>query len=89
MLINLIAINKKNYILALLYNNTIFYLISIKPFYIRNIKVIINSPEPKTISELYNKAKDNINIISFIIFAILLKYNREYLYKNPDIIVFL
>jgi hypothetical protein len=55
----------------------------------RDIKVITNSPEPKTIPELYSKTKGNISIISSIISAILLKYNREYLYKNPDFIVFL
>jgi hypothetical protein len=43
----------------------------------------------KSISELYNKTKSNIDIISLIIPAILLKYNRECPYKNPDIIVFL
>ncbi|PMD53946.1 uncharacterized protein K444DRAFT_477344, partial [Hyaloscypha bicolor E] len=32
-LYKLVAINGKNYILALLYSNTTFYLISIKPFY--------------------------------------------------------
>jgi hypothetical protein len=78
-----------NYILALLYSNTIFYLIFIKPFYIRNIKVITNSPEPKIISEFYNKTKSNTDIIPFIIPAILLKYSKEYSYKTPDIIVFL
>jgi hypothetical protein len=54
-----------------------------------NIKVIINSPKPKLISEPNNKAKDNIGIIPSIIPAISLKYNREYSYKIPDIIVFL
>jgi hypothetical protein len=79
----------ENYILALLYSNTIFRLTSIKPFYIGNIKVITNSPESKPISELYSKAKSNTNIISPTIPAILLEYNKEYSYKNPNIIVFL
>ena len=54
-----------------------------------DIKVITNSSEPKSISKFYNKVKSNIDIISFTISIILLKYNREYFYKNPDIIVFL
>jgi hypothetical protein len=75
--------------LVLLYNNTIFYLFFIKFFYIRDIKVIINSFEPKTISEFYNKTKNNIDIIPFIISISLLKYNKRYFYKNSNIIVFL
>jgi hypothetical protein len=66
-----------------------FYLIFIKLFYIRDIKIIINNSELKTISEFYNKTKSNIGIISLIIPAILLKYNKEYPYKNPDFIIFL
>ena len=76
-------------ILALLYSNTIFYLTPIKPFYIGDIKVITNSPESEPVSELYNKAKSNTDMISSIIPAILLKYNRGLSYKNPNIIVFL
>ena len=45
--------------------------------------------KPKSVSKLYNKTKNNISIIPSIISIILLKYNREYSYKNPDIIVFL
>ena len=72
-----------------LYSNTTFRLTSIKPFYIGDIKVITNSPEPEPIPELYSKAKGNTGIIPLIIPAILLKYNKKYPYKNPDIIVFL
>jgi hypothetical protein len=88
-LYKLVAVNRKDYILALLYSNTIFYLTSIKPFYIKDIKVIINSPESEPVSEFYNKAKGNTGIISPTISAILLKYSRGYPYKNPDFIVFL
>jgi hypothetical protein len=87
LLYKLVVINKKNYILVLLYNNNIFYLTFIKLFYIRNIKIITNSLKLKFISKLYNKTKNNINIISFIISIILLKYNKEYFYKNPDFII--
>jgi hypothetical protein len=73
----------------ILYSNTIFYLTYIKPFYIGDIKVITNSPKPKSISELYSKAKSNTGIISFTISTISLKYSREYSYKNPDFIIFL
>ena len=55
----------------------------------RDIKVITNSLEPKTISELYNKTKGNTNIIPLTISTILLKYSKEYSNKNPDIIIFL
>ena len=75
--------------LTLLYSNITFYLTSVKPFYIGNIKVITNSPEPKSIPEFYNKAKGNIDIIPLIIPAISLEYSRECPYKNPDIMVFL
>ena len=66
-----------------------FCLIFIKLFYIGNIKIITNSPKPKPIPKLYNKAKGNTGMISFTIPAILLKHNRECPYKNPDFIVFL
>jgi hypothetical protein len=66
-----------------------FCLTSVKPFYIGDIKVITNSPEPKPVSELYSKAKGNTGMISLTIPAILLKHGRECPYKNPDIIVFL
>ncbi|PMD64216.1 uncharacterized protein K444DRAFT_521322, partial [Hyaloscypha bicolor E] len=60
-LYKLIVIDGKFYILALLYSNTIFRLIFIKPFYIGDIKVITNNPESKPIPEFYNKAENNIN----------------------------
>jgi hypothetical protein len=75
--------------LALLYSNIIFYLISVKPFYIGNIKVITNNPEPKPVPEPNSKAKGNIGIIPLAIPAISLKHGRGYSYKIPDIIVFL
>jgi hypothetical protein len=88
-LYKLVAVNGKNCILALLYSNIIFYSTSVKPFYIGDIKVITNSSELESVSELYNKAEGNTDIISPIIPAILLKFNRGYSYKNPDFIVFL
>jgi hypothetical protein len=75
--------------LALLYSNIIFCLTFIKPFYIRDIEVITNSPEPEPVSESNSKAKSNIGMISPAISAILLKYNRGYFCKIPDIIIFL
>jgi hypothetical protein len=75
--------------LALLYGNTTFCLTSIKPFYIGDIKVITNNPEPEPIPESNSKAKSNIGMISPAIPAILLKYGREYSCKTLDIIVFL
>ena len=75
--------------LALLRGNITFRLISVKPFYIGDIKVITNSPEPEPIPELYSKAKGNTGMISLAIPAILLKHNRECPRKNPDFMVFL
>jgi hypothetical protein len=75
--------------LALLHGNTTFYLIFVKPFYIENIKVITNNPEPKPIPEPNSKAKGNTGIIPPIISIILLKHNRGYSRKIPDIIIFL
>jgi hypothetical protein len=76
-------------VLALLRGNTTFRLISIKPFYIGDIKVITNNPKPKPIPEPNNKAKGNTGIIPLTIPAILLKYSKERSYKTPDITVFL
>jgi hypothetical protein len=76
-------------VLALLHSNTTFYLISIKPFYIGDIKIITNNPEPEPVPEPNSKAKDNIGMISPAIPAISLKHGREHSYKIPDIIVFL
>ena len=75
--------------LALLRGNTIFRLTFVKPFYIGDIKVITNSPEPEPIPELYSKAKSNTGMISSTIPAISLKYSRERPCKNPDFTVFL
>jgi hypothetical protein len=75
--------------LALLHNNTTFYSTSIKPFYIGDIKVITNNPEPKPVPEPNNKAKGNTGIISPAIPAILLKHDRGCPCKTPDITVFL
>jgi len=85
-------------VLALLYSNITFYLTSIKPFYVGDIKASSNSSkhDPK----YYIKGKGNgegnsegnsgIGIIPLIISTnILLKYNRGQLYKNLNIIVFL
>jgi hypothetical protein len=76
-------------VLALLRSNTTFRLTSVKPFYIGDIKVITNNPEPEPIPEPNSKAKGNTGIISLIIPAILLKYSRGRPYKNPDFTVFL
>jgi hypothetical protein len=76
-------------VLALLHGNTTFYLTSVKPFYIGNIKVIINNPEPKPVPEPNSKAKNNTGMIPPTISTISLKYGREYSYKTLDIIVFL
>ena len=75
--------------LALLYSNTTFYLISVKPFYIGDIKVITNNPKPKPVPKPNSEAKSNTGIIPPTISAISLKYSRERPYKTPDITVFL
>jgi hypothetical protein len=75
--------------LALLRNNITFRLTFIKPFYIGDIKVITNNPEPELVPEPNSEAKGNIGMISPAILAILLKHGREYPYKIPDIMVFL
>jgi hypothetical protein len=75
--------------LALLCNNTTFRLTSVKPFYIGDIKVITDSPEPETIPELYSEAKGNAGIIPPTILAISLKRGRGRPCKNPDFMVFL
>jgi hypothetical protein len=76
-------------VLALLRGNTTFRLISVKPFYIGNIKVITNNPEPEPVPEPNSKAKGNIGIIPPAIPTISLKYNRGRPRKTPDITVFL
>ena len=75
--------------LTLLRGNTTFRLISVKPFYIRDIKVITNNPEPEPVPEPNSKAKGNAGMISPAIPAILLKHSRERPRKIPDIMVFL
>jgi hypothetical protein len=76
-------------VLALSRGNTTFCLISVKPFYIGDIKVITNNPEPEPVPEPNSKAKGNIGIIPLTIPAILLKHGRGCSRKIPDIIVFL
>ena len=75
--------------LALSRGNTTFCLISVKPFYIGDIKVITNNPEPEPVPEPNNKAKGNTGIIPLTIPAISLKYSRGRPRKTPDITVFL
>jgi hypothetical protein len=76
-------------VLALLRGNTTFRLTSVKPFYIGDIKVITNNPEPKPIPEPNSEAKGNTGIIPPAIPAISLKRGRGYSRKTPDIMVFL
>ena len=75
--------------LALLRGNTTFRLTSVKPFYIGDIKVITNGPEPEPVPELHGKAKGNAGMISPAIPAISLKRGRGRPRKNPDFTVFL
>jgi hypothetical protein len=75
--------------LALLYSNTTFCLTSVKPFYIGNIKVITNNPEPEPIPESNSKAKGNTGIIPPAIPTISLKRGRGRSRKIPDIMVLL
>ena len=77
------------YILALLRGNTTFRLTSIKPFYIRDIKVSSKGPKdnPKYYSE--GNSEGNIGAIPLIILLIPLKYSRGRPRKNPNMIVFL
>jgi hypothetical protein len=82
-----VVIEGELYILALLRGNTTFYLTSIKPFYIGDIKV--SSKGPKDNSEYYSNSEGDTGIIPPTILPIPLKYSRGRPYKNPNIIVFL
>ena len=75
--------------LALSRGNTTFHLTSVKPFYIGDIKVITNNPEPEPVPEPNSEAKGNTGIIPPTIPAILLKRGRERPCKTLDITVFL
>jgi hypothetical protein len=87
----LVAVNGEDCILALPCSNTTFRSTSVKPFYIGDIKVITDDPEPEPepVTEPYNKAEGNTGIIPPAIPAIPLKRGRRRPYKNPDITVFL
>jgi hypothetical protein len=81
------------YILALLRDNVTFRLISIKPFYVRDIKASSNSfkynPEYHE-DESDNEGNNGVGIIPLIISTnILLKYNKGRPRKNLNITVFL
>jgi hypothetical protein len=76
-------------VLALPHGNTTFCSTSVKPFYIGNIEVITNDPEPKPVPEPNSKAKGNTGMISPAIPAIPPKHGRECPCKIPDIMVFL
>jgi hypothetical protein len=89
-----VVIEGESCVLALLYSNITFYLTSIKPFYIGDIKASSNSPEYDP--EYYIKGEDNsegnssVGIIPPTISTnIPLKRSRGRPYKNPNITVFL
>ena len=75
--------------LALPRGNTTFYLTSIKPFYIRDIKASSKGPKdnPKYYGE--GNSEGNISAIPLTILPISLKRSRGRPYKNLNIIVFL
>jgi hypothetical protein len=80
-------------VLALLHGNVTFYLTSVKPFYVRDIKASSNSPkhDPKYHEgEGDGEGNSDTGMIPPIISTnILLKYNRGRPYKNPNVTVFL
>jgi hypothetical protein len=81
-----------SYILALLYNNTTFYLTSIKPFYIKDINTSNNNSKLNSefnYSRDRNKGKGNSSRASLLLSTNPLKHPRKRPYKNPNIIVFL
>jgi len=84
-----VVIEGESCVLALLRDNTTFYLTSIKPFYIGDIKV--SSKGPKDNPKYYSKgnSKGDIGTIPSTILPISLKCSRGRPYKNPNIIVFL
>jgi hypothetical protein len=85
----LVAVNREDCILALPYGNTTFRSTSVKPFYIGDIEVITDGPEPEPVSELYGKAEGDTGMISPTVPAVPPKYSRGRPCKNPDFTVFL
>ena len=75
--------------LALPRGNTTFRSISVKPFYVGDIKVITNDPEPEPVPEPNGEAKGNTGIIPPTIPAVSPKRGRGRPRKTPDITVFL
>jgi len=85
----LVAINGEDCVLALPRGNTTFRSTSVKPFYVGDIEVITDGPEPEPIPELYGEAKGNAGIIPPAVPAIPPKRSRGRPRKNPDFTVFL
>jgi hypothetical protein len=80
-----VVIEGESCVLALLYGNTTFYLTSIKPFHVGDIKV--SSKGPKDNLKYYGEG--DMGMIPSTIPPIPLKRSRGRPYKNPNIIVFL
>jgi len=76
-------------VLALLRGNTTFRLTSVKPFYIGDIEVITDGPEPEPVPELHGEAEGNAGMIPPAVPAIPPKRGRGRPRKNPDFTVFL
>jgi hypothetical protein len=76
-------------VLALLHSNTTFYLTSIKPFHVRDIKA--SSKGPKDNPKYYGEGdgEGNMGIIPPTILPISLKRGRGRPHKNPNVTVFL
>jgi hypothetical protein len=82
-----VVIEGESCVLALLYSNTTFHLISVKLFHVGDIKA--SSKGPKDNPKYYSKGEGNTGMIPPIILPISLKRSKGKLYKNPNITVFL
>jgi hypothetical protein len=85
----LVAVNREDCILALPRGNTTFRSTSVKPFYIGDIEVITDGPEPEPVPELYGEAEGDAGMISPTVPAVPPKHSRGRPCKNPDFTVFL
>jgi hypothetical protein len=90
-LYKLVAVNGEDCVLALLCGNTTFRSTSIKPFYVGDIEVITDDPEPEPepVTEPYGKAEGDAGMIPPAVPAVLPKCGRGCPRKNPDVTVFL